>query len=99
MLRHTFCTNMYLAGVDILTAQHQMGHSDIKTTLSIYTHISENFAKDEMKKLDSFFEYTIKRRFLEEVFQDGCLFKGDIAVRLVYPAAFLVQLKILFENA
>ena len=56
MLRHTFCTNMYLAGVDILTAQHQMGHSDIKTTLSIYTHISENFAKDEMKKLDSFFE-------------------------------------------
>lgn len=55
MLRHTFCTNMYLAGVDILTAQHQMGHADIKTTLSIYTHISDDFAKDEMNKMDEYY--------------------------------------------
>lgn len=56
MLRHTFCTNMYLAGVDILTAQNQMGHSDIKTTLAIYTHIGEDFAKDEMNKMDAYFD-------------------------------------------
>ena len=35
-LRHTFCTMMYLAGVDILIAKDQMGHADIKTTFEIY---------------------------------------------------------------
>ncbi|MBQ6163330.1 MAG: site-specific integrase [Clostridia bacterium] len=51
MLRHTFCTLMYESGVDVVTAQHQMGHADVKTTLSIYTHLSDDHARDEMKKM------------------------------------------------
>ena len=35
-LRHTFATVLYLAGVDVLTAKEQLGHTDIKTTLGIY---------------------------------------------------------------
>lgn len=38
-LRHTFCTNLQKQGVDIRTAQYLMGHSDIKMTANIYTHI------------------------------------------------------------
>ena len=53
-LRHTFCTLMYLAGVDVLTARDQMGHSDIKVTMSIYTHLDATYKKDKMGKLDDY---------------------------------------------
>jgi integrase len=55
-LRHTFCTIMYEAGIDALTAKEQLGHSDIKTTLSIYTHLSNQHKENDIKKLDVFFE-------------------------------------------
>ena len=39
-LRHTYATMLYDADVDVLTAKELLGHSDIKTTLAIYTHLS-----------------------------------------------------------
>lgn len=56
MLRHTFCTMLYLAGVDVLTAKEQMGHSDIKTTLQIYTHLNDGHKETEMQKLNGYLE-------------------------------------------
>ena len=53
-LRHTFCTIMFDAGIDALTAQEQMGHSDIQTTLSIYTHLSAQHKELQVNKLDKF---------------------------------------------
>lgn len=53
-LRHTFCTIMYEAGVDVLIAKEQMGHSDIKTTLAIYTHLSTAHKHKDLSKLDAF---------------------------------------------
>lgn len=53
-LRHTFATLLYLAGVDVLTAMHQLGHSDIKTTLAIYTHLDEVYKDKAMGKLDDY---------------------------------------------
>ena len=53
-LRHTFATMLYFAGVDILTAKEQLGHSDIKTTLSIYTHLDNQFKRKSMNKLDEY---------------------------------------------
>lgn len=41
-LRHTFCTLMYFAGVDVMTARDQMGHKDISVTLGIYTALDKN---------------------------------------------------------
>ncbi len=55
-LRHTFCTIMYEAGIDALTAMEQLGHSDIKTTLSIYTHLSTQHKENDVKKLDAFLQ-------------------------------------------
>lgn len=54
-LRHTFCTIMYEAGVDVLTAKEQMGHADVQTTLSIYTHLEDEHRKKDLTKLDSYF--------------------------------------------
>jgi integrase len=53
-LRHTFCTLLYLAGVDVLTAMKQMGHSDIKTTMQIYTHLDAKYQRKAMNKLDNY---------------------------------------------
>ena len=55
-LRHTFCTIMYEAGIDVLTAKEQMGHSDVKTTLSIYTHLDKIYKKKNISKLDEYLE-------------------------------------------
>lgn len=38
VLRHTFCTNMQQAGIDIKSLQYLMGHSNASVTLDVYTH-------------------------------------------------------------
>ena len=38
LLRHTYCTLLFAANVDVKTVQYLMGHKDPKTTLRIYTH-------------------------------------------------------------
>lgn len=43
-LRHTYCTNLAKAGVDIRVAQKLMGHANISITSKIYTHIDDDFA-------------------------------------------------------
>ena len=53
-LRHTFITMMYLSGVDVLTAKEQAGHSDIQTTLAIYTHLNEQHKNKNIKKLNEY---------------------------------------------
>lgn len=53
-LRHTFITNMYLAGIDVLTAKEQAGHADIKTTMEIYTHLDSIHKQKQIDKLDAF---------------------------------------------
>ena len=39
MFRHNYCTMLYYLKVDIKDAARLMGHSDIKVTLKIYTHL------------------------------------------------------------
>lgn len=39
MLRHTYATMLYRAGVPLRTAQYLMGHSSITMTAQIYTHL------------------------------------------------------------
>lgn len=38
VLRHTFCTNMQRAGIDVKSLQYLMGHSNVSVTLDVYTH-------------------------------------------------------------
>ena len=53
-LRHTFCTIMYEAGIDVLTAKEQMGHNDVRTTLAIYTHLDQQHKKRNVSKIDEY---------------------------------------------
>lgn len=46
-LRHTFCTLLYLAGVDVVQACAQMGHADVSTTYGS-THTSMPFTRGSL---------------------------------------------------
>jgi integrase len=46
MLRHTYASMLYEAGVDIKSAQRFLGHADIEMTLAVYTHLTK-FKEDE----------------------------------------------------
>lgn len=49
-LRHTFVTRCAESGININVAQQLAGHSDISTTLKIYTHVTTEFTKTEFAK-------------------------------------------------
>ena len=67
-LRHTFVTNMYNAGVDVAIARDQAGHSDIKTTLEIYTTLDKENRRSDMAKLNDYIGVS-----------DGCQAKKQMA--------------------
>ena len=50
--RHTYCTNMALAGMNPKTLQYLMGQSEIGVTLDVYTHVSFEDARDEVEKMN-----------------------------------------------
>lgn len=57
-LRHSFCTMLYDAGVDLKSAMLWMGHADQTMTMQIYTHLSnqrrieaENALRNAEKRL------------------------------------------------
>ena len=45
-MRHTHITWLIENGVNLKSIQYRVGHSDIKTTLNIYTHVTEKMKKD-----------------------------------------------------
>ena len=54
VLRHTFCTNMANAGMDLKSLQYLMGHSDVAVTLNVYTHVSFAQAEQSMQRILGF---------------------------------------------
>lgn len=58
-LRHTYCTMLYFAEVDVLTASKLMGHSSVELTLRIYTHLDEKYKTYNISKFNEY----IKEQF------------------------------------
>ena len=54
-LRHTYITNLLLAGVDIKTVQYLAGHEHAKITLDIYAHLTYNRPEDLAEKVNRAF--------------------------------------------
>ena len=52
MLRHTYATMLFDAGVDVKSAQKFLGHSDIEVTLEVYTHLSKFKEDKAIRALD-----------------------------------------------
>jgi len=54
-LRHTYASDLVMAGVDIFTVSKLLGHSNVKTTM-IYAHLAPDHAKAEMAKYQSYLD-------------------------------------------
>jgi integrase len=54
VMRHTYATILYDAGVDVKAAQSILGHANIATTMDIYTHLSEERSTDAADKIRRF---------------------------------------------
>jgi integrase len=63
--RHNFATLLYDAEVDVLTAQKYLGHSDVKTTLGIYTKLKKRREKQSAAKLRTAFDLVAELKAVE----------------------------------
>lgn len=54
-LRHTYATRLFEADVPVKTVQALMGHSDITTTMNIYTHVTQNVKSKAVDKINDIF--------------------------------------------
>ena len=53
-LRHGYATMLYEAGVDVYTAMTLLGHADVETTMSIYTHLRNKKKAESLTKLQDY---------------------------------------------
>jgi integrase len=53
--RHNYITMLYEAGVDVVVAMKLVGHSDIQTTINIYTHLKNEHLRKTKEKIDAAF--------------------------------------------
>lgn len=53
-LRHGYATILFEAGVDVYTARKLLGHSDIETTMAVYTHLREKKKNESLDKLKNY---------------------------------------------
>lgn len=51
-LRHTYCTDLCKAGIDVRVAQKLMGHANISITADIYTHVDMDDIQKAAEKLN-----------------------------------------------
>ena len=52
-LRHTNASLMIASGIDIKVAQQRLGHSDVTTTLNIYSHVLERANREAANTIDA----------------------------------------------
>lgn len=53
-LRHTYTSLLYQSGVDLYSAMEILGHSNVQTTLSVYTHLQKEQKAQSIDKLNEF---------------------------------------------
>lgn len=55
--RHTHCSLLFEAGATIKEVQDRLGHSDVKTTMNIYAHVTEKAKEKTAKKFATYMNY------------------------------------------
>lgn len=55
--RHTHASLIFDSGMTLKQAQHRLGHSDLKTTMNIYTHITQRAIDDIGDKFSTYIDF------------------------------------------
>ena len=55
--RHTHASALFSAGASIKEVQTRLGHSDVQTTLNIYTHVTKEQNKEAVQKLANYLNF------------------------------------------
>jgi len=55
--RHTHASLLFEAGASIKEVQERLGHSDIKTTMNVYAHVSKHAKKDTVEKFVNYVNF------------------------------------------
>lgn len=58
-LRHSHATQLLTNGIHPKIAQERLGHASIKTTLDLYSHVTETMQEEAAEKLDNAFKSVI----------------------------------------
>ena len=56
-LRHTHASLLFEAGATIKEVQERLGHTDVKTTLNIYTHVTQNAKQNTPLKFEKYMNF------------------------------------------
>lgn len=54
-MRHTFATRALERGIPPKVVQSYLGHSGIDVTMNIYTHVTAELGKEEIRKIENQF--------------------------------------------
>jgi len=60
MLRHTFATRCIESGMNAAALSKILGHTDVQTTLNVYTSVFNKFQQDEIDKVQAYLEKCIR---------------------------------------
>ena len=60
-LRHTHATLLIQNGANIKDVQYRLGHTDVNTTLNIYTHINNDASSTSVSILDNISESMVDK--------------------------------------
>lgn len=52
--RHTHCSLLFEAGATIKSVQDRLGHSDVKTTMDVYAHVTASAKEDAIQKFENY---------------------------------------------
>ena len=55
--RHTHASLIFDSGMTLKQAQHRLGHSDLQTTMNIYTHITQKAIDDIGEKFSNYVDF------------------------------------------
>lgn len=55
-VRHTYATRMFELDIPVKTVQVLLGHSEIATTMDIYTHVMTDKKVEAIEKLNNLFK-------------------------------------------
>lgn len=55
-LRHTHCSLLFEAGATLKEVQDRLGHSDVQTTMNIYTHVTKKAKEEAISKFANYIE-------------------------------------------